>query len=251
MRVRHALAVALVALAAMAGCGDDSPESNGVESKSATQIVADAAAALSKVKSFRAEATQGDSTKVVADVELPAKLRIAIREGVASASLIAVDGSLYIKANEAYWKGQRVGRAAPELAGKWLKSPTTTAELRDLTKGLDPETLSRCLAKEHGTLAKGGTETVEGEKTVVVLDKGDRPGTNAGKLYVATTGEPFPLRTIATGDERPGGKQDPQCNESDRRTRAGDEVKLSRYNESLDVKAPPGAIDLEGAGTAS
>ena len=100
-------------------------------------------------------------------------------------------------------------------------------------------------------MAKGGTETVDGEQAVVVLDKGDRPGTNAGKLYVATTGEPFPLRTVATGNERPGGKQDPQCNESERRTRTGDEVKLSRYNESLDVKAPPGAIDLEGGGAAS
>jgi hypothetical protein len=240
----------LLPLAAGCGGGGDSPEPNGVESKPAQQILADSGAALSKVKSFRAEATQGGA-KVVADVELPDKLRVAISDGQAAASIIAIERAVYIKANERYWREQQVGRAAPQLAGKWLKSPTTTTELRDLTKGLDPETLSRCLVKEHGTIVKGGKESVDGEPAVVLIDKGDRPGTNPGKLWVATTGEPLPLRTVATGNERPGGKQDPQCNESGRRTKRGDEVKLSRYDESLDLKAPPGALDLEGAGTAS
>jgi hypothetical protein len=235
-----------------AGCGgDDSADSNGVEAKPARQILADSAAALSRVKSFRAEAVQGRSTRVVADIGLPDKLRIAVREGSATASIIAVDGSVYIRANEAYWRQQQVGRAAPQLAGRWLKSPTSTSDVRDLTKGLDPRTLSRCLTREHGTIAKGGTETVDGEPAVVLIDRGGRPGTNPGKLWVATTGDPLPLRTIATGNERPGGRQDPECNESGRRTRRGDEVRLSRYNESIDVTAPPGAVDLSGAGTAS
>lgn len=236
---------------AVAGCGgDDSSGSNGVESKPADQIVADAAEALSKVKSFHAEGSEGNS-KLAVDIEVPDKVRIAIQAGATSATIIGVDGSAYIRANEAYWKDQNVGRAAPQLADKWLKSPSTTAELKDLTKGLDPETLSRCLTKDHGTIAKGEQEQVDGEDAIVVLDKGDRPGTSPGKLYVATTGEPLPLRTIATGDERPGGKADPLCDSDNSKTKKGDTATFSRYNESLGIKAPAGAIDLAGAGTQS
>jgi hypothetical protein len=251
VRSRPAILLAFAALAALAGCGgDDSSDSNDVASKSANQIVADSAAALSKVKSFHAEGTQG-STKVVADIELPEKLRIQIREKDSSASIIAVEGSVYVKANEAYWNDQGVGNAAPKLAGKWLKSPTTAAEFRDLTKGLDLETLSRCLSKDHGTLAKGGEETVDGKKAVVVLDKGDQPGTAPAKLYVAASGEPLPLRTLATGNERPGGKKDPSCNPDGSRAEKGDEKTFSRYNEPLDITAPAGAIDIGGAGNSS
>jgi hypothetical protein len=86
----------------------------------------------------------------------------------------------------------------------------------------------------------------------VILDKGDRPGTSPGRLYIAATGEPLPLRTIATGPERPGGKKDPRC-DSDTPTRAGDEVLFSRYDEPLDITAPPDALDLGkvGGGTPS
>ncbi len=77
----------------------------------------------------------------------------------------------------------------------------------------------------------------------MILDKGDRPGTSPGRLYVAATGEPLPLRTIATGPERPGGKQDPLC-DSDTPTRAGVEVLFNRYNEPWTSTAPPDAIDL-------
>jgi hypothetical protein len=51
VKVRPAIVLALLLpLAVASGCGDDSPESNGVEAKSAKQIVADASAALSKVR---------------------------------------------------------------------------------------------------------------------------------------------------------------------------------------------------------
>ena len=237
-----------MALTATAGCGDDSADSGSLESKSAGQILEESAAALKQVRSYRVQVTQR-SSKATADVELPSKLRLALREGAASASIIAVAGSVYIKANEAYWKGQQGERAA-QLAGKWLKAPSSTSDLSDVTNGLDPETLSRCLVQDHGTIEKGGTETVDGEQAVVLIDKGDRPGTAPGKLYVAAEGEPLPLRTIATGNQRPGGKKDPKC-DGDTPTRAGDEAKFSRYDESLDITAPPGAVDVTETGTSS
>jgi hypothetical protein len=249
VNARIALASVLLSLLAVTGCGDESSDSGGLESKSASQILADSAAALKEVKSYRVQVTQR-SSKATADVELPTKLRLALREGPTSASIIAVAGQVYIKGNEAYWKDQQGEQAAGRLAGKWLKAPSTSADLKDVTNGLDPETLSRCLVKDHGTIAKGGTETVEGKQAVVLIDKGDRPGAAPGKLYVAAEGDPLPLRTIATGNQRPGGKQDPKC-DGDTPTRAGDEAKFSRYNEPLDITAPPGAVDVGGSGTAS
>ncbi len=255
VNARLAATLALVvALATVAGCGKDSSseDPNGVESKPAAQILDDAAAALSRIKSFHVEATQGTGARrnqVTADVEVPSRLRLEIRQSAATASIIAVDGSVYIKADEAYWKGQQAGAGAAQLANKWLKSPTSDAELRDISKGLDPETLSRCLATGHGTLRKGGTETVDGKAAVVIIDKGDRPGSTPGKLFVATTGEPLPLRTIATGKQRPARKKDPECNDTNRSSGPGDETNFSRYNESPDISAPQGAVSVKTTGS--
>jgi hypothetical protein len=253
MRARRAAVLALVPLAAAVGCSGDSKESNRVESKPPREILDDAAAALTRVKSFHLEGKQGSgekSTRIKADVGLPGKLRLAIARGSASASILVLEDSVYIKANSAFWRQQQTGRAADALADRWLRTPTSTGELREITKELDPAILSRCLVKDHGTLARGGTATVAGQRAVVIIDKGDRPGTAPGKLFVAATGPPLPLRLIATGAQRPGGTKDPQCNGDSSRTQAGDEVRLSNYNEPLDVTAPPAAVDL-GGGTAS
>ena len=255
VNARLAAALALVgALTAVAGCGEDSPsedpkgvESNGVEAKPAAEILDDAAAALRRVKSFHVEATQGTGARrnqVTADVKVPSTLRLVIRQSGTTASIIAVKGTVYIKADEAYWKGQRVGSGgAAQLADKWLKSPTSDADLRDISKGLDPDTLGSCLASAHGTLQKGGTETVDGKEAVVIIDKGDRPGSTPARLFVATTGKPLPLRTIATGKQRPGGTKGSECNDSSR-SGPGDETNFSRYNESPDISAPKGAVSL-------
>ncbi len=237
------------------GCGSDDSkdsDSNGVESKAPKQAVADAAAALRRAQSFHLEGTQGSgkkATAVKADIGLPSKLRLDIAQGVSSASIIIVDRSLYIKANAAFWKEQGAGRAGEQLAGRWLKTPAGSGELRSIAKDLDPATLSRCLETDHGTLEKGGTAKVDGQEAVVIVDKGDRPGTAPGKLFIAASGEPLPLRTVATGPERPGGKRDPQCDDTTR-TQAGDEATFSDYNEPLNLTAPPGAVEIN-TGTAA
>ena len=263
VRARRAAVLMLVPLATVVGCGsDDSKDSgskdsgsnaaNGIESKPPRAILADAAAALRRAESFHLEGTQGagkKATEVKADVGLPSKLRLTIGQGNATASIIIVGGSLYIKANAAFWNQQGTGQAAQQLADRWLKTPAGSGELQSVTKDLDTKTLAACLVKGHGTLEHGGKATVDGQEAVVIVDKGDRPGTNPGKLFVAASGEPLPLRTIATGPERPGGKKDPKCDDSTPTT-AGDEATFSDYNEPLDLSAPSGAVEI-GGGNAS
>jgi hypothetical protein len=242
MRPGRAAVLALVPLAMGVGCGSDSNDSsNGIESKPPEEILTETAKALRQVESFHVDATESSKSTVKADVGLPEELRVAIKDGDASASLLVVDGSFYIKGNAGYWRDADAARDAETLAGRWFKVPVSFA--KDLTDALDPRTLSRCLVKEHGTLARGGTATVDGQRAVVLIDKGDRPGSAPGRLYVAATGEPLPLRVISTGKQRPGGDKDPECGD-DTPTRAGDEAVFSDYDEPLDVTAPPAAVDL-------
>jgi hypothetical protein len=259
VRPRHAAALAFVVLAIPAGCGSDSGDSgdaadsggsdqpNGLESKSADQILDEAANALGRVKSFHIEGSQA-GTDLQADVGLPEKLSLRVSEKGGAASIIVLNDSLYLKANAEFWKDQ--GEEAGQFAGRWFKMPASAKEFRDLTEGLSAKTLSRCLPQDHGTLSKQGTATVDGQPAVVIADKGDRPGSAPGKLFVATQGEPLPLRMTGTDKTRPGGDTDPLCEDDSPDT--GDEldVTFSDYNEPLDVKAPPSAVEL-GSGTAS
>jgi hypothetical protein len=248
MRSMCAAVLALVPLTVGVGCGSDSNDgSNGMESKPPEEVLKETAKALRRAKSFHAEATEASSSIVKADIGLPKELRLALKEKDSSASIIVADGSFYMKGNAAWWKEVEAGRDADALAGRWFKVPFALA--KELTQVLDPKTLSRCLVTEHGTLTRGGTTTVDGQRAIVIIDKGDRPGSAPGKLYVAATGEPLPLRIVTTGKQRPGGHKDPECGD-DTPAEAGDTVVFSDYNDPLDISAPPAAVDL-GNETAS
>jgi hypothetical protein len=251
MKGRDGAVLALVPLVTAFGCGGSSKDTSDEASKPPAQILDDTAGALKRVHSVRLQGTQtidDQKTAIRADLEPPAKVSLAYDQRGAAASIIAVSGSVYIKANETFWKKQGVGRAGTTLAGKWFKAPTSEAEFKDLTKGLDVATLSRCLVQNHGTLAKGGTATVNGQPAVVIVDKGDRPGSTPGKLFVATKGEPVPLRIVATGEQRPGGIKDRQCNDPSSRTHAGDQLSFTKYDQALKIAPPLGALDLTELG---
>ncbi len=228
----------------------ESSKSDERASKSPEQIVEQSASALEDARSFHLEGTvrvDGKRTAVKADFEQPGKLRMSFGQGAVDASIITTGSALYIKANEAFWKQQQVGEAASSLAGRWFRSPASGKEISDLTKDIDPKVLGDCLRRDHGSLEHGGTATVDGQQTVVIIDKGDKPGTAPGKLFVAATGKPFPLRLVATGPPKPGGKPDPRCDDDegdDEEAQAGDVLTFSKFDEELGIKPPPKAVDL-------
>jgi hypothetical protein len=255
VKASHRVVVALVPLVTALGCGsgnsNKATEANGIAAKSAGEILDETAAALKSVRSVRMAGTQTldrRKTAVRADLEPPSKIRFTFDQAGAAASMVVASGSLYVKANEAFWKKQGLGAAGSRLAGRWFKAPTSTSDFKDLTKQLDVATLSRCLVKDHGSLSKGGTATVNGEPAVVLIDKGDRPGAAPGKLYVAAKGDPLPLRILATGEQRPGRTKDPLCNSSGSRTHRGDTLTFSRYNESFGIAPPEGALAFTSPG---
>lgn len=239
-----------VVLVALAGCGGGSkPPRGGEAAKPPDQILRDATAALRRVHSLRIAGTMtigGRRTTIDAEVERQSAARMTLRSGSRSAALVVIGGDVYIKANAAFFKQQGSGAQAALLADRWLKVPASAAGGSGaLTKSLDPARLGRCLGDKHGTLTRGATTTIGGRAAIAIVDKGDRPGATPSTLYVATSGAPLPLRAVATGAERPGGRGDPTCNTSrGDRAHAGDELSFSDYDRQLHIAAPHGAIDL-------
>lgn len=254
MRANREVVVRVVVLTAMlatalGGCGSGSAPSNGEASKPAAQILSDAAATLKRVHSMRMQGTlvmERHPTTIALAIERPGKLSLTFKQGARQAIIVVVAGVAYMKANASVYESQAaVPRGAVGLvADRWFKLPSAEG-VSSFTKGLDLDSLSRCLVENHGTLVPQGTATVDGQPTVVISDKGDLPGSTPGRLYVAASGAPLPLRMVATGPQRPGGTPDAVCNnESSEPGQAGGQLTFSDYNRSMNIAAPASAVDI-------
>ena len=253
-RIRVLLLVSAL-IASVAGCGGSgsSHKPNGEEAKSAQQIVTDVSNSLGKVKSFHLTGSETDKdgvTTVTGDVGLPGRLQLSLRNGDATVELVIIGNDAYVKANRAFWnKTPGAASLGALLANKWVKAPSgSTPGLGQFSALTDPSTIGYCFVQSHhGSISKSGTDTVDGKKAVVLVDKGNAPGTTPGKLYVATTGDPLPLRAMQTGPQAPGGTPDARCHETkddvNSTTRFSD-LRLSNYDAKVQIEAPPGAVDL-------
>jgi hypothetical protein len=223
-RLLLAAAVGLLALASiLAGCGGSSSSGNGVESKSADQIVEAAKAASAQAKSVHINGTIRSSGKPVSlDMELLAgkggKGKIS-QEGF-TIQLIQVNGAVYINGSTAFYNHVGGAAAAQLLQGKWLKAPSNSGELASLAELTNLSKLIDTALASHGKLAKGTATTIEGTKAIAINDT-----SKGGTLYVAATGTPFPLEIAKSGAE--SGK-----------------VVLDRWDQPVSLSAPAGAIDI-------
>lgn len=224
MRIRGpltALSAAVLAAGAIAGCGGSS--TNGVESKSPAEIVSAAQKAANSAKSVRV-----DGSVSTAGTQLTLDLQIAegkgakgsISEGPLSFELIRLGDSVYIKGSAAFYEHFAGSEAAKLLEGKWLQAPATSGEFATLGNLTDMSQLLSTVLGQHGSLAKGGTSTVEGKKVVAVKDT-----SKGGVLYVATTGKPYPVQISKSGST--GGK-----------------VTFSEWDAPVTITAPTGAINI-------
>jgi hypothetical protein len=252
-----------VLVLALAGCGgDDGGSGSGgdLASKEPKAILDDVSAALGKVRSYHVEGTQSDKdgrSTLTGDVSAGGDVRFRMTVAQSKLELIAVGDRTYMKADRAFWSS-RGGAAGPRianlLADRWVIAPDEAGgELRGSLDQLLPRNLAYCVTRTSGTVSKRGTEKLDGHDVVVLTDKGDKPGTSPGEMYVSTTGPALPLRVVQTGPEKPGGTNDPRCGDDDSSTTASD-VRLSDFDEPVDVKAPPNPLDLttlSGAGSSS
>jgi len=214
------LAIALV----LVGCGGSSSSSgNGIESKSATEILEATKTAASEAKSVHISGSiVSEGKPITLDMELLAgkggKGKIG-QEGF-TIDLIQTEGSVYINGSAAFYKHVGGAAAAQLLQGRWLKAPANSGELASLASLTNLSKLIDSALASHGTLSKGSTTTINGQKAIALNDT-----TKGGTLYVATTGKAYPLQISKSGKE--SGK-----------------VTLDRWDQPVTLTAPSNAIDI-------
>ncbi len=215
------LVITIVALVALAGCGGSS--GNGVASKSASDILAEAKKAAGSASSVHVAGTLasgGTPITLNMDIAAGAGGRGRLSENGLSFELIVIHNTVYIKGSPAFYRHFGGGAAAQLFQGKWLKAPVAGTELASLASLTNLSKLLDQALASTGTLSKGATKKI-GEQQVIELTDSAKNGS----LFVATTGKPYPIQIAKNGSE-------------------SGRVTFSRWNEPVSLVAPSNAIDL-------
>jgi hypothetical protein len=186
-----------VAAGAIAACGSSSPSGNGVAAKSPNDILTSATTAIQGAKSVHvtgALSDGGQSIKLDLHILSGQGAKGSMAQNGLSFQLIASGKYVYINGSPAFWKKFGGAAAATLFQGKWLKAPANSSNFASLTSLTNLHSLAQALLTGHGSLSKGSTTTVNGQKVIAVTDS-----SKSSKLYVATTGKPYPIEIAKTG----------------------------------------------------
>ncbi len=256
-----AVACCVVAVAAaVGGCGGGGRAASrststgaGLAAEPAGRILAATEAAIDQVHSFHLQATAvipGTTVSESTYLQLPGVATLAEQNGSDTLDLRAIAGRIYFRGNRAYYASTGVtGAELATLPGRWVSAtPAQLPTAGGLLALTHPATLGLCLLGQHlGTLSVGGTASVDGRRAVVLLDAGDRPGSAPGRIYIAATGPPLPLRLTRTGPARPGGTSDGVCDEPASQLVSSSDEFITDVNAPLTITAPTGAVSLSSA----
>lgn len=214
------------ALGTAAGaCGGAS--SNGEAARSATQVLADAKAAMGRASSFHVSghfAQQG--TNIAIDLNLsPHRGGGTVTVSGATLDVVVSGTTIYLKADRQSW--QKLTNSASEaqlLAGRWIKAPTSNPDFSELASVADQKQLLGGITPEGSMTKRSGTTDWNGQPTVVLVDS------TGSTIYVAATGAPYIL--YAQNTSRSQGGQG--------------SVTLDQYGSASVPAVPSGAISLPG-----
>jgi hypothetical protein len=210
--MRAALAFA-VAAALLTGCqgggaeepGPVGPTDNGVSALAADEILERAKSALQQAKSYRVKGDgNSDGQKMSLDFRISGTdLAGRLTMDGANVEILSAAGQQFMRPDEKFWStiaGADKGAEFAKLLGnKWVKVPKDNKNFDGLLGIANVDNL----LKPDGKLTKGEPKDVDGAKAIGLVDGGAEGGT----LYVATTGEPYPLRLVS-GDAAEGGQVD-------------------------------------------
>lgn len=213
----------IVALAiGLAGCGSSS---ESITSKSATAIIAASRAAAEKASSVHVV-----SMASVGKVTLSSNLQLADDSGRSSLSLgrigyqaIRIGNTLYVKGTPALSRqlAARTGVHVP--LGAWLKGSAETGALERFAPSTDLQSKLGVILTTSGQLAKGPSTIIDGQH---VIELKEAAKLFKGSIYIATTGQPYPVTIVKHGHE-------------------SGQTSFSGWNEALSLVAPSNAIDVD------
>ncbi|MFI1989134.1 hypothetical protein [Actinoplanes sp. NPDC020271] len=206
MNVIKPAVVAAAGVMLLAGCGDQTTTSapaapgasaaaststgNGIADLSAAEILARAEKAVTDAKSFHAAGTaKQDGASMAIDLKESGKNLLAtISMSGMKLEILAFDGQSYVKADPKFLEsaGVKLPKVSADILAKsWMKPSADDTTFSDMTDGFGLKEL----LNPSGELTKGDVTQLDGKPAVVLNDS-----KGAGKIYVATTGEPLPLK---------------------------------------------------------
>jgi hypothetical protein len=213
----------LFVLAVFTGCGSSGSSGNSIASKSAEQIVSDSKTAADGASAVHVSgALTSGGTPVKLDLNLVAGkgARGELSQNGASFKLILIGSTAYISGSSAFYRSLGGNAAAQIFQGKWLKASAKTGDFASFSQLADMRKLIDSTLAGHGSIVKGATTVVNGQKAIAVNDSSKQ-----GTLYVATTGKPYPLQLSKGGSEN--GK-----------------ITFDRWDQPVAISAPANAVDL-------
>jgi hypothetical protein len=225
----------LVAIGGPLGSGPSSTtasaatqHSNGVADATPSTIIADARAAIEAASTVHVSGAMINSgARVSVDMEMVKGKGgygtfTATRAGQpATYRLIILGTTLYLEGDRSFWELEGTSSTdATVLQGRWVKESAEHGDNAVLASILTARTFFAGALALHGPLTKLSTTTALGAPVV--------PVTNAkrtGIIYVATTGEPYPVEITVPGTK--GGTLD-----------------VDRIDQSASLIAPANAITV-------
>jgi hypothetical protein len=233
MRRRTYLPLLLMAAPGAMALGMATPasaaSSNGVDNKSASQIVTAASAATGAAKSFTFGGTtqqSGTTTNLKVSVSSSGKGQGTITISGQPVKLIKIGNTVYFSSTKAFWN-KAAGTGAGSLFGtRWVAVPSTDSDFAGINTLLDEsQVASQFSDTSNTTFTKGKTSTINGQAVIAVngKDSGDSTG---GTVYVATTGKPYIVRV----------------------TGGGSSLTFSNYNQPVNPSVPPNSINISTLG---
>ncbi len=222
IRMRTAVAGAAAAAALAAGCGSGSGGSgstggaaasgtgspvsasaaaasaaadNGVAGQPADQVLQRSVQALKDAGAVRAAGTVGsEGGQITMDLRLDTSgdcTGTLSQGGVGSFQVVKAGQQLWVKPDQEFWQSHG-GPAMAQLVGdRYLKTTSDNPDFGEIGSLCDLTDLADQLGTGKTDLAKGGEENVQGRPALALTNTS---GAGTGTLYVATTGEPVPLK---------------------------------------------------------
>ncbi|HEV8063284.1 MAG TPA: hypothetical protein VGP46_00570 [Acidimicrobiales bacterium] len=207
----------------LGGCGSSG---NGVASKSATQIVNTAIAAMRRAQSVHIAGTITQSGKVESlDISLysDGDADGSVTTAGQTLQIIKIGTTDYINASAAFYQSHgETSSIAGQMGGKWIEEP-------DSQVGVGSEfsvgSFANSISKHTGTLSKAGTSTVSGQSVVGVRSS------KGGTIYIQTNGTAYPVEFVGSS-----------------KTNGSGTLMFSEWNSAPTPKAPRGARSAQSFG---
>jgi hypothetical protein len=201
----RSLAIFGTAVALLAGCGSTgdkdaaapatttsaAPADNGVAALEPAAIIDKAKAALKTAKSFHINgAIKDEGQETDLDLKISgADVIGSMTVSKAKVELLRVGGKQFMKPDAAFWKLTAAAQADKVIAvvgDRWVVVPASNKDLGGLFTVTDIDQL----LEPDGTVTKGAPKPIDGTPAIGLVEG----GSDGGTLYVATTGEPYPLK---------------------------------------------------------